>query len=605
VIAAGASVLVGGVLYYTSTQTTLTRRINQYDTSVSAAVAATEKVVANITKDFQTGGATVVGNNVPTYTGLVPKTEDLTSTLLGVVKISNSGPGNNNTVTSSTVDWTKFEFKDALGQLNRTDIQKVSDWTFRDLNAKYPGLHGYAATYRVISNTRQKNRSYQITSAVRQDIEIASIPLCQFQYFYVPDLELHPSSGGMRFNGRVHCNASIYSQPAVEVAFQNHVTASRKILNTKHPADPVVRAPGKVSYRAERETGLNTLNIPIGTNAGPNQLRDLLEAPAGVENPASLMAQERFYNKADLIVVVSNNVVTARSGSYNAGSVAITWLDTRGIVTRSASTFYDQRECRDMAVTDVDMANLVANYADFTKLLGRPLKTVWFLDLGDNGKRAGDGKDKDKDGNPLDNNNGTGNDKNAKGAVGIIGGVVGSTTVPPGVVRLRNASSLPPSGLTVIAPNPIYILGNFNTATPVPALIVGDAVTILSGNWNDINGSKTLASRIAVDTTVNAAILPGIVPTGNGAYSGGAENSLRLLEDWTGRTLTFNGSIAVLYYSKIADAPWGGPEVYKPPTRAWSYDIKLADLANTPPSMPNARTVFRSDWTLIKPNSKL
>ena len=88
--------------------------------------------------------------------------------------------------------------EDALGQLNRTDIQKVSDWTFRDLNAKYPGLHGYAATYRVISNTRQKNRSYQITSAVRQDIEIASIPLCQFQYFYVPDLELHPSSGGMR-----------------------------------------------------------------------------------------------------------------------------------------------------------------------------------------------------------------------------------------------------------------------------------------------------------------------------------------------------------------------------------------------------------------------
>ena len=105
VIAAGASVLVGGVLYYTSTQTTLTRRINQYDTSVSAAVAATEKVVANITKDFQTGGVTVVGNNVSTYTGLVPKTEDLTGTLLGVVKIGNSGPGNNNTVTSTTVDW--------------------------------------------------------------------------------------------------------------------------------------------------------------------------------------------------------------------------------------------------------------------------------------------------------------------------------------------------------------------------------------------------------------------------------------------------------------------------------------------------------------------
>ena len=72
-----------------------------------------------------------------------------------------------------------------------------------------------------------------------------------------------------------------------------------------------------------------------------------------------------------------------------------------------------------------------------------------------------------------------------------------------------------------------------------------------------------------------------------------------------GQDQAINGSIAVLFYSAVSDSPWGGPEVYNPPTRAWSYDTRLADLASTPPSMPNARTVFRSDWTLIKPNSKL
>ena len=138
----------------------------------------------------------------------------------------------------------------------------------------------------------------------------------------------------------------------------------------------------------------------------------------------------------------------------------------------------------------------------------------------------------------------------------------------------------------------------------MPACIAADAVTVLSGNWADLNSSKTLPSRIASDTTVNGAIITGIVPTGGGSYSGGAENSLRVLEDWTGRTLTFKGSILVLYYSKIADAPWGGPNVYAPPTRAWSYNAKLAEAAGIPPSMPAARTVFRGDWRAIKPQSK-
>ena len=620
VIAAGASVLIGGVLYYTSTQTTLTRRINQYDTSVAAAVAATEKIVASITKDFQAGGVTTVGNNLATYTGLVPKAEDLDAAESGGLldpltdplldPLLGGGGGGSSSGTSSggsKTHWKRFEFKDARGQVNRTDVEQVSDWTFREVDAKYPGLRGFAATYRIISNSQEKNRSYQIVSAVKQDVQIASIPLSQFQYFYVPDMELHPSTAGMRFNGRIHCNGNIYAQPSVDVAFQNHVTASRRIVHAKHPADPVSRNGVKVSYGADRETGLNTLNIPIGASSGPNDLRKILEPPAG-ESPSSLLAQERFYNKADLIVVVSNEVVTARSGSYNGGSVSIPWLETRGIVTRNPNGFYDKREVRDMEATDLDMAKLVANYSDLTKLLGRPVKTLWVLDLGDDGKRKkrdkDDDDDRDDDDDWRDEDDDRDDDDDDRGAVGLLGGLVGGTTVPPGVVRIRNGATLPAGGFSIVTPNPIYVQGAYNTAG-VPALLAGDAVTILSEAWQDANGSRLLSSRTAANTSINAAVITGIVPTGGGEYSGGVENALRLLENWSGKTLTFNGSVAVLFYSKINDAPWGGPDVYSAPARSWSYDTRLADAAKTPPGMPAARTVFRSDWTWIKPNSKL
>ena len=152
------------------------------------------------------------------------------------------------------------------------------------------------------------------------------------------------------------------------------------------------------------------------------------------------------------------------------------------------------------------------------------------------------------------------------------------------------------------------------------AMNAGKSTTLLQADFNyrergmetmlwtaahdDRAGAGTIGSRIAANTTVHAAVITGIVPTGGGAYSGGAENSLRLLEDWTGKTLTFKGSLLVLYYSKVADAAWGGPGVYAPPVRAWSYDPKLSNSTGIPPSMPSARTVFRSDWTAVKPLSK-
>jgi hypothetical protein len=175
-------------------------------------------------------------------------------------------------------------------------------------------------------------------------------------------------------------------------------------------------------------------------------------------------------------------------------------------------------------------------------------------------------------------------------------------------VRVINGSTIPTTGLTVATPHPLYTLGDFNTSglnrlstnttKAYPASFVCDAFTVLSSWWGDGWSTYTLPYRPATSTTVNAAVITGIVPTSPGYYSGGVENCIRLLEDWTGQTLCFNGSIVVLWSSQQANAPWGGTgQVYNPPgTRMWAWDQNFATLAKLPPSEPEVRTIFRTQY---------
>jgi hypothetical protein len=189
------------------------------------------------------------------------------------------------------------------------------------------------------------------------------------------------------------------------------------------------------------------------------------------------------------------------------------------------------------------------------------------------------------------------------------GAVVGSTPVRR-AIRLINGWVLPQgkafgsgieneSGLTVVTENPAYIVGNYNTggtsiATSNPpsntsptsspvvgtygrkqAAVVADAITVLSNNWQDSYHSGTSrSSRPAVSTTINTALVAGIVPSLNGEYSGGLENFIRLLEDWNAnsRTFCYWGSMVQLYTSVQGNAPWrGSGSLYKPPVNSRYY----------------------------------
>lgn len=174
------------------------------------------------------------------------------------------------------------------------------------------------------------------------------------------------------------------------------------------------------------------------------------------------------------------------------------------------------------------------------------------------------------------------------------------------------------SGLTIVTPQPLYVLGDYNVQTnggPIvtgqtnsvntyPAAFMADSITVLAAGWQDLTASSAnqyYPTRPSSNTTVNAACLEGIVQSVGNNYSGGVENFLRLLQDWRGLKLTYNGSIIVMFQSQYAtnlwQAPSGSTSYYSAPTRNWSFDTNFLTTTGLPWLTPDFRTVVRSSWS--------
>ena len=124
-------------------------------------------------------------------------------------------------------------------------------------------------------------------------------------------------------------------------------------------------------------------------------------------------------------------------------------------------------------------------------------------------------------------------------------------------------------------------------------VIVSDAITVLSNNWDDTNSSHALNSRNATNTTINCSLVSGIVPTSGGNYSGGVENFVRLLEDWTDRRLTVVGSQIEMWPSKNATGTWGKANVYNTPAQRLWYPEPL--IQNVPGGSSSVGSVFMNN----------
>lgn len=198
-------------------------------------------------------------------------------------------------------------------------------------------------------------------------------------------------------------------------------------------------------------------------------------------------------------------------------------------------------------------------------------------------------------------------------------------------VRLINASTLPgnydkaaPSntkGFTFASENGIYVKGDYNStgagvskdssvtppenyspqnsATHIPASIAGDAVIVLSNNWNDAQSfihPFSSNDRVASDTVVRFAMLAGDAITGDkssyspsqfGQLNGGVHNFKRFLEKWTDKRLNYSGSLINLFNSQNNNGfQKCCTTVYSPPVRDWTFDNSFLDINRLPPGTP-------------------
>ena len=195
-----------------------------------------------------------------------------------------------------------------------------------------------------------------------------------------------------------------------------------------------------------------------------------------------------------------------------------------------------------------------------------------------------------------------------------------TNTVLP-AVRIINGIEMPVAdgrwGFSLATAQPLYIQGDYNcintsgssldSASVVhtqPAGLMADSITILSDNWADgLSSTMHSGGPTATTTEINAACLEGIVRSTNNAasnangYSGGVENFLRLLENWSSSTLWYNGSIVVMFPSQYATNCWeqtGG--YYTAPHRSWAFDTNFQNYANLPPMTPTSQGVIRATW---------
>src|SRR5688572_4306812 len=153
-----SSIILAGALNWSRSNTFLNERNNQYFRSMAAAEAATEKVLTQITMDYEAEGEPMVLANLGAYQALVPTT------------------GENR-------DWSSYTCYDLQNTPSRTSVEKPERTEFRVLTSPYAGLRGYATPIRISSKAREIGRVINVVGGVQQQIDLASIPIFQFAIF--------------------------------------------------------------------------------------------------------------------------------------------------------------------------------------------------------------------------------------------------------------------------------------------------------------------------------------------------------------------------------------------------------------------------------------
>lgn len=458
----------------------------------------------------------------------------------------------------------------------------------------------------------------------------------QYSIFFQGDLELAPS-GITTITGDIAANGSIYmgASSGGTLTINNQVrTLAGYYFNTDSTGASTYRKPGTWNAATGTivTTDTTTLNAPlfgtsqasqVETMSSPENLLGGLDADAiatarndlfgATDTPANLAIAEnnvyrsliapppvsaaaaeypvgtdltntsddaslnalRAYTRAGMIVTVNADGTITYTESRSGVNTTATAASYAGVV--NTTTMYDQREGKTIAVTEIDVGALKTK-----------LTAAFPLDV--NGQPTFNGL--------------------------LYVNLKNSTASAPAAVRLTNAATTPNvetgSGFSVATNGGLYVKGNYNT-TPYtdpnthvnsnnPAMLMGDAVTVLSSAWDDANSAAAISSRKATSgtTTINSGILTGNVPSSSSVASGGAQNLVRFLEDWTDTsgnkgTVTFNGSLGRLFSSKYFTSAYQQPgTIYTVPNRNFTFNTALK--TKRPPGSPTITAFSRGSF---------
>lgn len=433
-----------------------------------------------------------------------------------------------------------------------------------------------------------------------------TIPIFQFAVFYNSLLEF-TWSPPMTINGRVHANGDIYTGSAWQLTFNDNVSTIGTVSSPAWDGKSTGQYSSPTIYNRPCITNASPLTLP-GISNTPDTLREIINIPPAGEDPNSPLGLQRYYNKAKIVLLVSNTTITAvfktsatdpapavvtatfyptnnNPSNYISITTNFPFLSITNYWPVNPRPIVDVRENAILKLTDID-----------TAILKRWLVTNATLNT------------------KFPNTGGVYADSTNAPNIMYVADNRAYLTGQLTAIRLRNSQTIPtnlfvfngsntPSGFTVATPNPLYIYGHYNcpnsaflgstnASTSYPASLICDALTLLSNNWADHQGTNLFISKnTPTSTTINAAILTGIVySTGPGAstFSGGLHNQPRLLEDWTtALTLTLNGSFVNLFNSARATNQCQNPGVYyNAPYRQFSFNSGFLSPWKLPPGTP-------------------
>lgn len=590
------ALLLGGLTTYMATATSMQQRSDQRLVALYAAEAALEQayldlrnlIFADITSAPDISATTAITNLTTAPTGQFSSQDGFTWRAHLTVPMLRGAPADG---------FPDFDPNQDLGQV--------------------------AYVTSVMLDYQPRGARSPVTVHVQREVIYSITPIFRYAIFYNSDAELFP---GAIFDvtGDVHINGRFYYGSTAALNFHGRVTTTNGAVNAFSPASGRTGAGGNVNF--SQEPKVTTHSTPPmdfhhdSENPNMEGARELIKIPH--HDHPDPHAEQRMFSQAGVKILVNTSAVevTAPNGTTLApGQRAMLTHDGTVIPdshvlfslvdgTLDTGSMHDFREEQWVTTTDVDVNTLTTLVEQGALPTQIPNSTQWGNSSHVPAPLRGQAIPESLRGKSLWN-----------GILYVTD--VGYQSNQRKGVRLLNGTHLPEGGLTVASENPAYIVGNYNTGGNPPsntgsatannfvsgyevrgASVIADAVNIISANWipnnyNDLN----LNQRPAVNTTVNAAIISGDVPSANDNYSGGVENYPRLLENWSGRRFTYYGSLINLFASDQAQANWRyGSNIYEAPQRNWYFDINYLDPDRLPPGFVVVRNLKKGQWVQLR-----